>query len=160
PPHESVPLAKQALAKALALDDSLGEAHASLGNLLVLHERDFAGAETEFRKAVRLAPNDAMVRQWHSRFFLWRGRFAEAREEVLRARDADPTSPLVAASIGAVSYYERSWDRAIRELRQASAQWPDFALSRWLLADAEERKGLYAEALADYRAAMSVGGGA
>ena len=73
--------AKQAVSKALELDEGLGEAHASLGFFKFVYDWDFAGAETEFRQALRLSPNYAEAHHWSAIYFANIGRHEEAAVE-------------------------------------------------------------------------------
>jgi tetratricopeptide (TPR) repeat protein len=92
PEHEMFPKAKAAAAKALALDETLAEAHASLAVVAHLYDWDFASSENEFRRALELDPNNALAHHWHGNYLLSMGRIDEALAEGRRSIELDPTS--------------------------------------------------------------------
>ncbi|MGH7457330.1 MAG: hypothetical protein ACRENG_38630, partial [bacterium] len=77
-PKEAQPQAKEAAKKALALDETLAEAHASLGAVYFLHDWDWPGAEREFNRAIQLNPNYATTYQYYAQYWVARGRMDEA----------------------------------------------------------------------------------
>src|SRR5207237_2384643 len=87
--------AKQAVRKALELDEGLGEAHASLGFFKFVYDWDVAGAETEFRQALRLSPNYAEAHHRSAIYFANIARHEEAAVEAKRADELDPLSLLM-----------------------------------------------------------------
>ena len=82
--------ARKAAAKALELDPTLGEAHASLGFHKFLYDWDFPGAEQEFKKAIELTPNYAQAHHGYAIFLSNMGRHEEAVHEAVRASGLDP----------------------------------------------------------------------
>ena len=88
---EVLPRAKEAARRALELDPSLGEAHASLG-LIANAERDYPSAEAEYRTAIELSPNYALPHMWLGLVLMNDGRLDRAREEMERALQLDPLS--------------------------------------------------------------------
>jgi tetratricopeptide (TPR) repeat protein len=86
--------AKQAVIKALDLDNTLGEAHASLGFFKFIYDWDFAGAEREFKQALDLNPNYAEAHHWSAIYFANVGRHDEARGEAKLPVQLDPLSLL------------------------------------------------------------------
>ena len=85
--------------KALAIDDTLGEAHASLANAKVLFDWDWNGGETEFKRAIELNPNYAIAHHWYAEMLLDLGRFDESVRESYKAVELDPLSPSITASL-------------------------------------------------------------
>jgi tetratricopeptide (TPR) repeat protein len=85
PPREAFPKARAAASRALEIDDMLAEAHASLAHIKYLYDRDWSGAENEFRRAIELNPNYASAHQWYAYQSMWMGRLEEARHEIERA---------------------------------------------------------------------------
>jgi adenylate cyclase len=98
PMAEAVAKGKDALSKALALDDGLAEAHNTLANYL-MHDYRFAEAEGEFKRAIALSPSYALAHHWYG-IYLWEaGRLGEALEETRRAEELDPLSPAIATNM-------------------------------------------------------------
>lgn len=93
-PAATFPHAKVAVTKALSLDDSLAEAHTSLAFVNLYYDRDWVGAEREFRRAIDLNPNYANGHHWYGEFLSLVGRHEQAIEESQRARDLDPLSSI------------------------------------------------------------------
>ncbi len=119
-PRTAFPDARRAARRALELDPSSADAHASLGNILQNHDRDWDGAEAEFRKALELNPNHATAHHWLASNLALRGRFAEADREIAQARSLDPNSLPVAVAPAAHLYFARRYPEALRALEAAS----------------------------------------
>jgi TolB-like protein/DNA-binding winged helix-turn-helix (wHTH) protein len=155
-PKEAFPKAREASIKALDLDPSLAEAHASLAIVKFFHDRDWSGADDEFKRAIGLNPNDATAHQWYSTYLTGMGRFDEALKEIERARELDPFSPAVNWWLGRTLYYAGRYDDALRLLQQALEMFPD----QWELynniADVYEHKRMFAEAFAARQQALSI----
>jgi tetratricopeptide (TPR) repeat protein len=140
--HSSDPPRARALAqKALELDDSLAEPHASLGNLSLFTDWNFEEAERHFRQALALNPSYATAHQWYAYCFLVRGDLARASQEIRSAREADPLSPSIAVDSGLMLYYARRYDEAIAEYRRVLELDPSFQQGRQALAMALVQKG-------------------
>jgi tetratricopeptide (TPR) repeat protein len=118
-PHDAYPKAEAAALKALELDDSLGEAHCSLGFSRLLYDWNFAEAEREFEKAVQLSPNYPNAHDGCGFYLKAVGRHAEAIEKCRQAQQLDPLSPFAHVSLGYAYYFARDYDRAIEECRKA-----------------------------------------
>ncbi len=107
--------AKAAIEKALALDDSLAEAHSYFGELKLNFEWDFAGAEREHKRAVELDPNSSLTHRMYALFLSFLGRSDEALAEIKTAIDLEPSSILNHKIYGSTLYYARRYDEAIAE---------------------------------------------
>jgi TolB-like protein/Tfp pilus assembly protein PilF len=117
-PKESLPQAKAAALKALELDSTLGEAHATLANALVAYDLNFAEANREFERAIELNPNYATAHQWYAETGLVPlGQFEKAVAEVKRALELDPLSLVINADVGTTLTNARRYDQAIEQLR-------------------------------------------
>ena len=114
-PAEARTKARAAVAKALALDDTLAEAHASFG-LLQAMEWNWAAAEDEYRRALELKPGYATARCWYALLLVERGQADEALVQIRHARDLDPLSPYVNVAYGTTLYLARRYDEAARQL--------------------------------------------
>src|SRR5262249_48793690 len=133
-PKESLPQAKAAAHKALELDESLGEAHASLAEAIFAYDFDVAAATREFRRALQLNPNYATAHQWYAESALAsQGKFQEAIAEMRRALKLDPLSLIINADVGTILIDARLYDLAIEQLRKTLAMDPNFYYARWNL---------------------------
>jgi TolB-like protein len=127
--EDAMPQAKAAAMRALALDDSLAEAHAALGGYLTQFEYDWAGGEREFRRAIELNRKYATAHQWLGELLTQTKRFDEGQAEMKRALEADPLSPIISFNIGQQLFLARRYDDALREFDRTVTFYPDFALS-------------------------------
>jgi TolB-like protein/Tfp pilus assembly protein PilF len=156
-PKDSLPQAKAAAARALELDSTLGEAHATLGNTLVAYDLNFAEANREFRRAIELNPNYATAHQWYGETGLVPlGQFEEAIAEAKRALELDPLSVIINADVGTILTNARRYDQAIEQLRKTVEMDPGFYYAHWTLGDALELKGRNEEAMAEYKKAIAL----
>jgi len=151
PPSESMPKAKAAAMRALELDDSLAEAHTSLGRVLAVYDWDWAEAEREFKRAIELNPRYAIAHQWYGGYFESMHRFNEAIAEEKRALELDPLSPILTFSLGLGFYYARDYDKAIEYYQKTLELDPNFPPAYGQLPAAYEQKGMYDQALAGFQ---------
>jgi serine/threonine protein kinase/tetratricopeptide (TPR) repeat protein len=124
PVVEGLERAKAEARKAIDLDETLAEAHTSLGWVTFIYDWDWSGAEREFTRAIQLNPQYSVARQWHSWFLAAMGRFDEALAEGRTAIDLDPASVSIRRSMGWLQYYARQYDAALENLRRALAMNP------------------------------------
>jgi tetratricopeptide (TPR) repeat protein len=156
PIKEAFPKAKEAAMKALQLDPSLAEAHASLAGVKLSYDWDWAGAEREFKEALALNPNHAGAHFGYAVYLGSQGRLDEAVKELERARDLDPFSIPINATLGQELYYARRYDDALRQLRRGFEMYPDIGLWSWHMAQVYEQKKMFAEAFAQYHQSISL----
>ncbi len=120
--------------KALALDDSLAEAHISLAAVSVLNW-NWDEAEKEFRRALELNPNDAQAHHWYGNLFLGpKGRHTEAIAELKRALELDPLSPVITTDLGFAYFLAGQYDAAYAQYQKVLATDPDFLPVHYQLA--------------------------
>jgi TolB-like protein/Flp pilus assembly protein TadD len=156
-PGESFPPAKAAAKKALELDDTLAEAHTSLGQILLFYDLDFANSTKEFERAITLNPNYATAHHWYgSGPPLSLGEFDRAIAELERARQLDPLSLIINADLGVGLYTARRYDEAIAQLRKTIEMDPRFYFAHWNLGVALELKGELRHALSEYKKAAEL----
>ena len=149
-PSEAFPEAKEAATKALDLDPTLAEAHASMAYVLNYYDWDRSGAEQEFKRALELNPNDAAAHHAYGRFLASTGRVDEARAELNRAQEFDPLSLIIQSNAGMIAYFARQYDDAIRQLQKVLELDPKFPVPYWGMAMCFEQQKKYPEALAQF----------
>ena len=124
PVAEGFERAKTYARKALDLDDSLAEAHASLAWALFIYDWDWAGSDREFRRAIELNPRYATAHQWYAFLLASRGRLEEGIIEGHTALELDPASVSVRRGVGWLYFYARRYPQAIYHLERALAMNP------------------------------------
>jgi TolB-like protein/DNA-binding winged helix-turn-helix (wHTH) protein/Flp pilus assembly protein TadD len=146
PQNELMPKARTAALRALELDESLAEAHASLALIKENYDYDWPGSEKEFRRAIQLGPQYASAHQWYAESLSWQGRFQEAFAESKQARQLDPLSMIIATDYAAILYYSRQYDSAVRQCRSVLELDPNFHHARELMIPSYLQLGRYGEA--------------
>lgn len=158
PPRQLMPKAKEAALKALALDDTLAEAHTSLGQITAYYDYDFATAERQFRRAIELNPNYATAHQWLAENLAAMKRLDESQAEIRRALELDPLSVIMNRIYGDILMDARKFDEAIQQYQRALTLDPNFPATHYFLGRAYEAKGMYAEAVEEYSKLAYAGG--
>jgi eukaryotic-like serine/threonine-protein kinase len=154
PAREAMPKAKAAALKALQIDDSLAEAHASLAVVLENYEWKWSDAEAEFKRAIELNPNYSIGHHYYAGHLMFMGRQSEAIAEEKLAMRLDPLSPIITTFLGRAFYYTRQYDQAIAQYRKAFEIVPHFAVASSFLVQAYEQTGMYEAAIAESRSAL------
>ena len=147
---------KAAALKALELDESLAEAHASLGLVNMIYDWDLAKAEKEFKRAIELNPNYATAHQWYAVHLAVSERFDEAFSQIRQAQELDPLSPIITVNVARIHYFARQYDEALRCCRTILETEPTFGVAYKIMGLAYEQKGMYEEALAALQQAMGL----
>ena len=159
PPKEAMPKAEAAATKALELDDSLAEAHASLGYIKLIYDWDWAGAEQEFRRAIALNPLYDNAHHWYSHELVALGRKDEAMAEARRALEISPSDTVMNEHMGWTYLMARDYDHAIQSARKAIEMEPDFLLAHRVLGLAYQYKGQHEEANAEFERGVEISHG-
>jgi eukaryotic-like serine/threonine-protein kinase len=149
-PGETLPKAKAAATRALELDETLGEAHATLGYAGFFADWNWPQAEREFKRAIELNPNNALSNAVYSEVLGTQERFDESVAEGERAQKLDPLSPHVLSNLGYVYLSTRRYDEAIAQFQSALELSPDAGDIRAQLAWAYGVKHMYPQAIAEY----------
>jgi len=157
-PKEGFAKAKAAAMKALELDDKLAEAHTMLGVVNFFYDWDWAGAETEFRRAIEINPDYSDAHQMYSYHLSAMGRFDEGVGEMRRAQELDPVSLEKNVGIGEALYYQRRYDEAIEQYQRVLEMDPNSGLTHWAIGNVYVEKGRYEEAIAEYQKAIPLSG--
>ena len=148
---DSLVRAKEAATKALGLDDTLAEAHASLG-LNLLSDLRYEEARRELKRAIELNPSYASAHQWYYGCLLELGRMKEAVEEIEKAHELDPLSPTITLDLGEANYLNGKLDDAIAIYDKLIENEPTFAYTYWGRAVCFMLKGVKQRAYADAEA--------
>jgi tetratricopeptide (TPR) repeat protein len=145
--------------KALEIDETLAEAHASLGTVKMLYDWDRAGAEIELKRAIDLNPNYSEAHAEYGGLLESVERFDQAVAERKRAQETDPLSPIATADVGYPLYYARRYDQAIEHYRRGLELDPNFSWSHLWIGQAEVQQGKYKEAIVDIKRAVALSAG-
>ncbi len=159
PPRETYPKAEAAALQALELDDTLGEAHSTLGFCRLLFDWDFAAAEREYKRAIELSPNYANAHDGYSFYLKATGQHEAAIQSCQRAQELDPLSMFATLSLGWAYYFARDYDRALIQTHKVLDMDANFGFAHWHAGKTYLQKGMYIEAVASLRQALNLIGG-
>ena len=147
PPHECFMAAIEAATRAIKLEESLSEAHASLGFAFLGGTYDWRLGEESCRRALELNPNNATAHVWYSLQLIMEGRFEEGIKHVLRGIELDPLTPFNQYHLGWSLYHARRYEEAVAQYRKTIAAHPHYPLSHYGLSFVLRRMGRYDDAL-------------
>ena len=159
PSEETMPKAREAARKALSIDKSLAEAHASLAMVHLLYDWNWASAEEEFKRGLALGPDYASIHLWYGWYLSAMQRHKEALEEARRAQELDPDSLFTNALAGAIHYLAKKYDNALAILRSTIEMDADFKLAHYWLGQVYARKGLVNDAINEFGIGIKLMGG-
>ena len=152
---EAWPKAEAAVKKALALDETLADAHISLGHLSI-HLFNWPVAKRELRRAIELSPTQAEAHHYMSQYLAAIGSMDESIAEILLAQELDPLSLLVSSNVGQQFYRARRMDEAMEQLKKTLELQSDYPRAHRNLARVYMAKGMHAEAIAEFQKALSL----
>ena len=153
PPRVAMPQAEESALKALALDNSQAEAHASLAYVKLSFDWQGPEAERHFKQALKLNPSYATGRQWYALYLVAMGRMKEAIDEIARAQELDPLSVIIITAAAHIYNQAGQYDKALEQCRKALDLYPDFFLAHYVAGRAYEQKGMLPEAIAEFQKA-------
>jgi Tfp pilus assembly protein PilF len=156
PPNEAMPKAREAATKALELDESLAEAHASLGLVRAFYEWDWRGAEDQYKRAIALNPGHASSHHRYGWYLALMGRLDESTELMKRAEELDPLSLEINTDLGLSLFFARDYDAAFGQFEKAVQMDPNFIWTRFFVAWALEQKGDVERAIDEYQKALAI----
>jgi TolB-like protein/DNA-binding winged helix-turn-helix (wHTH) protein/Flp pilus assembly protein TadD len=159
PPEDSYPRGRAAATKAIEIDETVAEAHASLAVVLEEYDRDWAGAEKEFKRAIELNPSYASAHQWYAEYLLQMGRHKEAIAEARLARELDPLSLQINSVVGWAFYIAGQYDASIEEYLKALEMDPNYINFYVGLGLSYMEKAMFEEAIAELQKAVTLPGG-
>jgi TolB-like protein/Tfp pilus assembly protein PilF len=149
-PTEAFPRAKAAAIKALELDETLSEAHASLGLVKLYYDHDFQGAEMNYRRAIETNPNASLAHQRYGSYLMYMERFEESMREFKLAHEIDPLSLQINVNIGTVLLLTRRFEEAVGQYRKTLDIDPNYYPARYGLGCVASAQGNYTEAVSEF----------
>lgn len=159
PPHMVYQRAKAEAGKALEIDETLAEAHASMGIASLLFEWNWKLAKKELQCALELNPSYPRTHQYFAHYLMLAGKADEAIAEARRAQELDPLWPLSYVTVAAFCYIQRDYDQALEHLRKALELNPNFVPAIGVLAEVHLQKGLHSEAVSELQKMLVASGG-
>jgi serine/threonine protein kinase/tetratricopeptide (TPR) repeat protein len=160
PPGVVMPLGKAAALKALELDDTVADAHASLALVNAVYDFEWSEAERRFQRALELNPASSTAQMWYALFHLApTRRLDDALRIARRAEELDPLNPSTSAIVAATLYYRREFDAALAELERTLALQPRFPIAHYYRARALAAREEFADATAAIEEFHSLMGG-
>jgi len=155
-PRESMPKARQSAETALQIDESLAEAHASLGMVDFWYEWEWGAAEKEFKRALELNPGSARAHELYGWFLAAMGRSAEAIAAEKLALELNPLSAEVNAILGHIHYLVREYDHAVDQLHKSLDIEANYWFAHLLLGLVHQRRGEHTKAIAEFERALFI----
>jgi TolB-like protein/Flp pilus assembly protein TadD len=156
PSREALPAAKAAATKALELDETLGEAHTSLGFVLSGFDWNWAAAEKEFRRGIDLNPGYATAHHWYAWHLSLMGRHGEAIAEMRKARSLDPLSLIINADLAEALLIAHFYDESVQQSRKTIDMDPDLAPAHNQLAETYLQKHMRDDAITEFEKAVQL----
>jgi tetratricopeptide (TPR) repeat protein len=151
PASERLFIAKAAVVKALELDTTLDEAYNARAELKYEYEFDWSGAETDFKQAIDLNPNNSYFHLAYSWHLMCQGRFDEAQAELAKAQELDPGSFRINKTQGILFLFRRQYDKAIghyQKMREIEP--PGIHRNQWSMSAMYEQLGMHSEAVEQF----------
>lgn len=159
PPPDAYSKSKENALKAISLDEGLAEAHASLAYVKFYDERDRAGAELEFRRAIQINPSYSTAHHWFALASAAMNNPTEAISEGNTAQQLDPLSPSIKAASAMTYFYNNQYQEALAEADKAlkidSGFVPAHKVKRWIY----QASGNYDAAMNSFLRERSLSGG-
>lgn len=157
PSSESLPKARVAADRALQLDDSLSEAHASSA-LIYQNQWRWAEAEEEYKRAISLNPNYPTAHHWFANYFFPKRQFDDAMRDVKRAQELDPLSPIISVNVAIAYLLKNDPSSAIEQCQKIIELDPNFPVTHQVLGNAYIKQRRYEEATAELQKAVELSG--
>lgn len=152
---ETLPKARAAVDRALAIDDSLSEAHTTSASI---YQRQWRWAETEdeLKRAISLNPNYPTAHHYYAYYFYIKRQFDDAKREIKQAHELDPLSPVISENLAMVDILKGDIDSAIQAGQQTIDLDPKFADAHYVLAFAYLKRGRYQDATTEFQSAVDL----
>lgn len=146
-PGEKNALIRANIQKALDIDPNLGEAYAARAINRCYYDWDFAGSESDYRRAIELVPNNATAHHWYAEFLSMQGRFDESYREYDKAISLDPLSMAIKTDLAVAHFYARDYDGSMEMLNKVKAIEPNFLRTEFYIFWIHRVKGEYTLAI-------------
>jgi TolB-like protein/tetratricopeptide (TPR) repeat protein/predicted Ser/Thr protein kinase len=159
PPEDALEKTRKAALKALDLDDSLAEAHASLGQIKSEHDCDWKGAEREFKRAIALNPRYAPAHYRYGHLLSVTAGLDEALKEMRKAEALEPYSLVIKRNIGYYLSVAGRHDCAIEILKRTIEMDPDYSFTHLSLGVTYASLSMYEDALEEFDLEERIQGG-
>jgi TolB-like protein/tetratricopeptide (TPR) repeat protein len=153
--RETMPKARAAAKRALAIDDTLPEAHATLASTYT-SSWDWIAAEREYKRALELNPNYAQAHKLYCLYLSVLGRQQEALAEIKRAVELDPLNLVYLNNLAELYRAVRQYDLAVQQFKKVIEMDPTFALAHFNLSDAYLAIGRYDQWLGEWKKAAAL----
>ena len=158
PSKDALSRAKAAALKAIELDDTLAEPHASLAFIAETHEWDWETAEREYKRAVLLNAGDARTHNWYAGYLMYVGRFEEGISEARQARELDPLSLPVNNALAGRLLAAGRYEEALEQVKKTLQLDPHFAPAHQTMGWAHLHQGQRGDAIQDFQKALQLSG--
>jgi TolB-like protein/DNA-binding winged helix-turn-helix (wHTH) protein/Flp pilus assembly protein TadD len=158
PSKDALSHAKTAALKAIELDDTLAEPHASLAFIAETHEWDWTTAKREYKRALELNPGDARAHNWYAGYLTYVGRFEDGISEAKRARELDPLSLPINNALAGRLLAGSHYDEALRQVQETLELDAHFAPAHQTLAWVYLHSGKKQEAIREFQNALQLSG--
>jgi serine/threonine-protein kinase len=157
PPSEAVPAWRDAIRRALELDDQLADAHSALAQFYFYHEWLWEEAEREFKRAIELSPNSADAHYYYGLFLGARERFDAGIRMGRRALDLDPLALFTSMQVGWINCMADKLEDALKQTQRMIEIEPDFVGAYWQRGMIYLAKGMLPEAVEALQKSLALG---
>ena len=155
-PAKAGDLAKENAKRALEIDGSLPEAHASLGLEHVQHDWDFIEGEKELKLAIELNPNYVPAYHWYGVLLLFLRRYGDSIQTIRRALDLDPYSSVVTQSLGVSLLAAGRYEEAVEKFAKVLEESPELPSAHYWMGLANIVQGRFSDAIEEARREVAV----
>jgi TolB-like protein/Tfp pilus assembly protein PilF len=159
PSEENIRQSRSAAEKALAIDETLGEAHTSLARIIWQHDWNWPGAEREFKRAIELDPGNAFAHRIYAYYLVSMGQFDQSIVEQKLAQQLDPLSLIINLNVGTALYFAGETDAALAQIRKTQEMDTNFVETYLHFGMVYAEKWMYGEAIAELNKAAPFSGG-
>ena len=155
-PKDAFRNAKDMVSKALKIDETLGEAYATLGYISGFYEWNWKEAENYFQKAFELNQNYPTAHQWYSLTCVMLGLVDRAHNHIFQAKELDPLSMVLNVANGIIYYFSRDFNKAIKQFQKALAINRNLRGVNFWLGIIYIQKRMYDEAVREFLNMLSI----
>jgi len=149
-PKDAYSQARTLAEKAMKIDDSIGEAHASMAFINLYYDWDWVLAEREFNRAIDLSPKYATAHEWYGMYLCIRGQFKEAIDEMILAQELTPLEPIISSMAGLTYLFARRYQEAMELFQKTTEIDHNFPTVYFLRGHAHVSKMMWDDAISDF----------